>query len=143
MMRMLKIDAKELYFSAAHWLPGHPKCGVLHGHTYFVKKLEVIVEGFVDLNDIKDAIKSFDHMPLIPESDAMAWSTLCDLVNRTEELESLRQVFSKQRIIIDTDLPGTSVERIAEELKAEIEGIPGVVEAHFELYEGPTAGRKI
>ncbi|MGH7599422.1 MAG: 6-pyruvoyl trahydropterin synthase family protein, partial [bacterium] len=30
------------HIDCAHFLPGHRKCGVLHGHTY---KVEVIIEG--------------------------------------------------------------------------------------------------
>ena len=30
------------YIDCAHFLPGHEKCGQLHGHTY---KVEVVVEG--------------------------------------------------------------------------------------------------
>lgn len=39
----------ELYirrkFAAAHYLPGHPKCGAVHGHSFLV---EVWMEGDVD-----------------------------------------------------------------------------------------------
>ena len=30
------------YIDCAHFLPGHPKCGQVHGHTY---KVEVVIEG--------------------------------------------------------------------------------------------------
>jgi 6-pyruvoyltetrahydropterin/6-carboxytetrahydropterin synthase len=33
------------YIDCAHLLPGHPKCGQLHGHTY---RVEVVVEGALD-----------------------------------------------------------------------------------------------
>ena len=39
------IIGKEFKFEAAHHLPGHPKCGRTHGHTYHVW---VEVEGEVD-----------------------------------------------------------------------------------------------
>jgi queuosine biosynthesis protein QueD len=57
-------------FSAAHYIPGHPKCGRLHGHNY---KVELHVEfnklnemGFVlDFGDLKSALneilKRLDH----------------------------------------------------------------------------------
>jgi len=56
-------------FDSAHFLPGHKKCGVVHGHTY---KVEVEIEGDVDNNgmiqdfeDIKrilrESIKKYDH----------------------------------------------------------------------------------
>ena len=52
----------------AHMLPGHPKCGQLHGHTY---KIEVVVEGemdggmVLDFADLRTQIRSvlgpYDH----------------------------------------------------------------------------------
>jgi 6-pyruvoyltetrahydropterin/6-carboxytetrahydropterin synthase len=52
----------------AHVLPGHPKCGQLHGHTYTV---EVVVEGktsggmVLDFADLRAQIRSvlgrYDH----------------------------------------------------------------------------------
>ena len=52
----------------AHMLPGHPKCGQLHGHTYTV---EVVVEGamsegmVLDFADLRAQIRSvlgrYDH----------------------------------------------------------------------------------
>lgn len=62
---------KEIEFSSAHIIPGHPGlCKNIHGHTY---KLKVYVESqklnelqmvmdFADLNKIlKEAIRDFDH----------------------------------------------------------------------------------
>ena len=55
-------------FNAAHFLPGHPKCGVLHGHTW---KVEVQIEStdlvdnmIVDFANIKDEINRLDHKNL-------------------------------------------------------------------------------
>ena len=54
-------------FSAAHYIPEHPKCGKTHGHTW---KVEVWLEGelreedkgmLLDFGDIKDLLKAFDH----------------------------------------------------------------------------------
>jgi len=59
------------YFDSMHLLPGHPKCGVPHGHTW---KVEVVAEGPVvrgmvmDFADLKKAMKetvaAFDHVDL-------------------------------------------------------------------------------
>ncbi len=44
------------FIDCAHFLPGHPKCGQLHGHTY---KVEVTIEGeqtggmVIDFNELK------------------------------------------------------------------------------------------
>lgn len=56
------------HLDCAHLLPGHPKCGRLHGHTY---RVEVVVEGeatdgmIVDFSDLKTQVRSvlsrYDH----------------------------------------------------------------------------------
>jgi 6-pyruvoyltetrahydropterin/6-carboxytetrahydropterin synthase len=56
------------YIDCAHTLPGHPKCGQLHGHTY---RVEVEVEGpaeggmVLDFADLKAQVRSvlgrYDH----------------------------------------------------------------------------------
>ena len=56
------------FIDCAHFLPGHTKCGQLHGHTYTV---EVIVEGekkggmIVDFNELKartrEVLHRYDH----------------------------------------------------------------------------------
>lgn len=50
-------------FNAAHYLPGHPKCGKLHGHTY---KMEIIVSGpvqddgmTVDFGWLKELVQDY------------------------------------------------------------------------------------
>ncbi len=65
------IIGKQFTFEAAHMLPGHPKCGVVHGHTY---KVTVEVKGkvdktdgymFIDLHTLTDTVNKilsqFDH----------------------------------------------------------------------------------
>jgi 6-pyruvoyltetrahydropterin/6-carboxytetrahydropterin synthase len=59
------------YIDCAHYLPGHQKCGSLHGHTY---RIEVVIEGetregmVVDFAQLKKSIKEglshFDHKTL-------------------------------------------------------------------------------
>ena len=56
------------FIDCAHFLPGHAKCGQLHGHTYTV---EVVIEGetsggmLVDFNDLKsrtrEVLQRYDH----------------------------------------------------------------------------------
>ena len=56
------------YVDCAHFLPGHPKCGRVHGHTY---KIEVEIEGehkggmIVDFNELKaqtrQVLNQYDH----------------------------------------------------------------------------------
>ena len=57
------------FIDCAHHLPGHAKCGQLHGHTY---KIEVTIEGqnrsgemIVDFTDLKaqtrEVLHRYDH----------------------------------------------------------------------------------
>lgn len=56
-------------FDAAHHLPGHSRCGVKHGHSYYVL---VCVEGtpcpdhgmIMDFGKIKGIVACFDHCDL-------------------------------------------------------------------------------
>ncbi|WP_456475776.1 6-pyruvoyl trahydropterin synthase family protein [Candidatus Pyrohabitans sp.] len=66
----MKLGVVE-YFDAAHYLPEHRSCGVMHGHTY---KVEVILEGeprggiIVDFADVKatlrEVLAEYDHRML-------------------------------------------------------------------------------
>ena len=63
---------KAYKFDSAHFITGHLKCGVMHGHTYHVLvmvKGEVEADGFViDFNELDDVVKpiinSLDHKTL-------------------------------------------------------------------------------
>lgn len=64
MLRLCVIDS----FEAAHYLPGHPKCSQLHGHTYKVELLietddeADIVMDFGELRGkLKEALSEYDH----------------------------------------------------------------------------------
>ena len=65
-------------FDAAHFIPGHPKCGRLHGHTYAlhcVARGEPGDHGFVlDFGAVKDALRALadrlDHKVLVPTRSA-------------------------------------------------------------------------
>jgi 6-pyruvoyltetrahydropterin/6-carboxytetrahydropterin synthase len=62
-------------FDAAHIIPGHPKCGHLHGHTYALGARlegEVAERGFItDFGVVKDALRDLadhlDHRVLVQE----------------------------------------------------------------------------
>ncbi len=64
---MVRLGVTETV-DCAHFLPGHPKCGQIHGHTY---KVEIVVEGetsggmlidFADLRgQIRDVLARYDH----------------------------------------------------------------------------------
>ncbi|MCE8422955.1 MAG: 6-carboxytetrahydropterin synthase [Candidatus Methanoperedens sp.] len=66
----------KLRFSACHFIPNHPKCGCLHGHTYAVS---VRIEGeqngefIIDFEMVKNIVNRIcdrlDHKVLIAEKD--------------------------------------------------------------------------
>lgn len=67
---MLMDIGTEVTCSAAHYLPGHPKCGKLHGHTWrvevdyaYVYMPHLLPSGMlVDFGRIKSLIRDqFDH----------------------------------------------------------------------------------
>ncbi len=66
----MKLGVVE-HIDCAHYLPGHPRCGSLHGHTY---KVELIIEGsnergmIIDFSELRDrlrnALSQYDHKSL-------------------------------------------------------------------------------
>jgi len=75
------------YMDCAHLLPGHPKCGSLHGHTY---KVEVIIEGekkngmILDFADMKNVVRTvlaeFDHRSLNDFLEYPSVENICELL---------------------------------------------------------------
>ena len=76
------------YIDCAHHLPGHPKCGSLHGHTY---QVDVSVEGdhkggmVIDFSDLKKAVrevlKEFDHKDWNAILEYPTVENICDLIH--------------------------------------------------------------
>ncbi len=77
------------YIDCAHFLPGHDKCGSLHGHTY---KIEVVIEGekksgmlmdFAILKkDIKEALSHFDHKTLNDILEYPSVENICESIKQ-------------------------------------------------------------
>jgi 6-pyruvoyltetrahydropterin/6-carboxytetrahydropterin synthase len=77
------------YIDCAHFLPAHPKCGQIHGHTY---KVEVIIEGeksggmVVDFNDLKAqtraVLQRYDHRNWNDFLDYPSVENICELLAR-------------------------------------------------------------
>jgi 6-pyruvoyltetrahydropterin/6-carboxytetrahydropterin synthase len=93
----MKVGVIE-HFDSMHLLPGHPKCGVPHGHTY---KVEVTVEGpvrngmVIDFDDLKKALreilKAYDHTDLnrllpVPSCENLSSGILGSLKARFPDL---------------------------------------------------------
>ncbi len=88
------------YIDCAHSLPGHPKCGQLHGHTY---KVEVILEGenkdgmVIDFADMKAVIRKilhrYDHKSLNDFLEYPSVENICEML-QTELKEQLKFSFT-------------------------------------------------
>ena len=75
------------YIDCAHFLPGHAKCGRLHGHTY---KVEVVIEGekekgmVIDFADLKGQVRKvlgeYDHQALNDYLDYPSVENICELL---------------------------------------------------------------
>jgi 6-pyruvoyltetrahydropterin/6-carboxytetrahydropterin synthase len=82
----MKLGITE-YIDCAHYLPGHSKCGSLHGHTYTV---DVIIEGekkggmVLDFSDLKgtvrDILAQYDHRSLNEFMDYPSVENICEML---------------------------------------------------------------
>ena len=84
----MKLGITE-FIDCAHFLPGHPKCGQVHGHTY---KVEVIIEGehtagmLVDFNDLRartrEVLQRYDHRNWNDVLEFPSVENICELLSR-------------------------------------------------------------
>lgn len=103
----------KLRFSACHFIPNHPKCGCLHGHTYAVSvKIEGEQKGefIIDFETVKNIINRIcdrlDHRILIAEKDPR-------LLIKKGESVSIEIIESQKRYVLPLEdimfLPTKSV----------------------------------
>ena len=93
----------KLRFSACHFIPNHPKCGCLHGHTYAIS---VRIEGeqagefIIDFERVKRIVNGIcdrlDHRVLIAEKDPRL------RIERNMEI-SIEIVESKKRYVLPAE----------------------------------------
>jgi 6-pyruvoyltetrahydropterin/6-carboxytetrahydropterin synthase len=84
----MKLGITE-FIDCAHFLPGHVKCGQLHGHTY---KIEVIIEGqksggmVLDFNELKsrtrEVLQRYDHRNWNDFLEFPSVENICELLSR-------------------------------------------------------------
>jgi 6-pyruvoyltetrahydropterin/6-carboxytetrahydropterin synthase len=110
---------------SAHFIPGHPKCGRLHGHTY---KIEIAIGSdtlpeahpryLLDYGAIKEIVNAWDHRLLLPLRHKG--------ITLTEEggYVTARWAGSSLRLphnhVCQLDLPETSSEYLAQVLAAQM-----------------------
>jgi 6-pyruvoyltetrahydropterin/6-carboxytetrahydropterin synthase len=71
----------------AHFLPGHAKCGTLHGHTY---RVEVVIEGenktgmVLDFGELRAALRealgTYDHRSLNDFLEYPSVENVCEMI---------------------------------------------------------------
>ena len=91
----MKIGIIE-HIDCAHFLPDHPKCGTVHGHTY---KIELVADGdvrngmvmdFADMKRIlRESLADFDHRSWNDFLEYPSVENICQLLH-----QRLRNQFS-------------------------------------------------
>jgi 6-pyruvoyltetrahydropterin/6-carboxytetrahydropterin synthase len=118
----LEIDgwSAGLKFSACHLIPGHDKCGRLHGHTYAVhvkldgeKNQNGYIADFYDVKQLmKGIIEKLDHRVLIPARHPMVRISRTALSVRMD-VGPKRYVLPAADVLL-LDLPAVTAEQLAE-----------------------------
>ncbi len=138
----------KLRFSACHFIPNHPKCGCLHGHTYAVS---VRIEGeqkgefIIDFEIVKGIVNGIcdrlDHRILIAEKDPR-------LLIKKGESVSIEIIESNKRYVLPAEdimfLPTKSVsaEDLCQYFTANIKkslksnGVDNIKKIHVRVDEG-------
>lgn len=82
----MKLGITE-YIDCAHHLPGHEKCGRLHGHTYTVdviivgEKRDGMILDFADLkSSVREVLAEYDHRSLNEFLDYPSVENICELL---------------------------------------------------------------
>jgi 6-pyruvoyltetrahydropterin/6-carboxytetrahydropterin synthase len=138
----------KLRFSACHFIPNHPKCGCLHGHTYAVS---VRVEGeqhgefILDFEVLKNIVNrlcdTLDHRVIIAEKDPRLKIEKADAVTIEIAQSKKRYVLPLEDIVFlqtasvsAEDLCKYFTENIASALRAK--GADNVTKLHVRVDEG-------
>ncbi len=136
----------KLRFSACHFIPNHPKCGCLHGHTYAISvrlEGEQVGEFIIDFERVKGIVNEIcdrlDHRVMIAEKDPRL------RIQKNREI-SIEIIENKKRYVLPSEdvvfLPTVSVS--AEDLcryftagiaKA-LRGVDNIRKIHVRVDEG-------
>ncbi|WP_236993913.1 6-pyruvoyl trahydropterin synthase family protein [Methanomassiliicoccus luminyensis] len=117
----IEIDGEYsgIKFSASHFIPGHHKCGRLHGHSYILhlvlhgeKGSDGMIMDFVDLKKaLRGMVDELDHRVLLPGR-----SPTVKIVQGPEvevAVGGKRYVFPSEDVAV-LDIAQTSAEEMAE-----------------------------
>lgn len=126
MSTSLEIDGWKvnIRFSSSHILPGHKKCGFLHGHTYAIhswiygEKDEngYIVDFSLLKSNLKEIADKLDHRVLIPEKNNYVSVTKNEIRINTD---NKNYIFPKEDCIL-LPIQSVTVENLAEYILKEL-----------------------
>jgi len=134
----------KLRFSACHFIPYHPKCGSLHGHTYAVsvriegeQKGEFIIDFEIVKRIVNNICNALDHKILIAENDPRLRikknETICIDINKKHYVLPREDVvLLPTKSVSAEDLCRYFTEKIAQELRT----TDNVKKIHVRLDEG-------
>jgi 6-pyruvoyltetrahydropterin/6-carboxytetrahydropterin synthase len=138
----------KLRFSACHFIPNHPKCGCLHGHTYAISvriEGEQVGEFIIDFEQVKrivnDICDRLDHRVLIAEKDPRLriekkGSVSIEIIESKKKymLPSEDVVFLPTKSVSAEDLCKYFTSGIAKALKSN--GAENITKIHVRVDEG-------
>lgn len=138
----------KLRFSACHFIPNHPKCGCLHGHTYAISvriEGEQVGEFIIDFEQVKGIVNNIcdrlDHRVLIAEQDPRLriekkGSVSIEIIESEKKyvLPSEDVVFLPTRSVSAEDLCKYFTSGIATALKSN--GAENITKIHVRVDEG-------
>ncbi|HEY9204383.1 MAG TPA: 6-pyruvoyl tetrahydropterin synthase family protein [Candidatus Methanoperedens sp.] len=138
----------KLRFSACHFIPNHPKCGCLHGHTYAISvriEGEQVGEFIIDFERVKNIVNNIcdklDHRVLIAEKDPRLLIEKNDAISiditeskKRYVLPSEDVVFLPTRSVSAEDLCKYFTNEIAKALKSN--GVDNIKKIYVRVDEG-------
>ncbi len=128
----LEIDGRDagIKFSACHFIPGHDKCGRLHGHAYIIRLVlhgekgeRSMIMDFVPLKQtLREIAGEFDHRVLIPGNCKHMELSIGEEV--VIKAQGKRYVFPPEDVVV-IDAEESSAEELAQViLQMVLERIP-------------------
>lgn len=122
----LEVDGwdKSITFSASHILPGHEKCGHIHGHNYALHlriegepKDRGVVYDFIPIKSkLKEIAERFDHRILVAGNSKKVTVTEEEV---RFEINGKRYIFPKRDAII-LNLRRTTAENLAKHILGKV-----------------------
>lgn len=117
----------KLRFSACHLIPGHQKCGKLHGHTYAVSvRMEGSQSGefIIDFEDLKNIVRDvcdkLDHIVLVAKNDSRLKITENTQHYHIEVIKSCKHYILPREDVLLLPLSSVSAEDLCKYLLTEV-----------------------